>query len=243
MKRILNIKTTAALISMLLILGVGGAFAQKKRPVLKHRPIIKKPVKPVEPLYTVDKDTIIRARMNSTLSSKTAVVGSTFTSTVTEPVYSSTGVVVMPTGSVVTGRVDAVTKAANEGKAGQIAVSFTSVRLPNGRKRTINGSLTDLTADKTTSDNEGTAKGKEMEHRKVIFIGGGAAGGAILGAAIGGGKGALIGGILGGAGGFIGDRYTKGKDAEVKSGTEFSILLNQSISLPRFVEATTPVNQ
>jgi hypothetical protein len=77
-----------------------------------------------------------------------------------------------------------------------------------------------------------------MGNRKLIFIGGGAAGGTILGAAIGGGKGAAIGAILGGAGGFLGERLTKGPDAEVKSGTEFGIYLNQRISLPKFEESS-----
>jgi len=98
-----------------------------------------------------------------------------------------------------------------------------------------------LTEGKTSSDDEGTASGKKMGHRKTIFIGGGAAGGAILGAAISGGKGALIGGILGGAGGLLGERYTKGPEAEVKSGTEFGVYLNQAISMPRFTE-TRPAN-
>ena len=47
----------------------------------------------------------------------------------------------------------------------------------------------------------------------------------------------LIGGIIGAAGGFIGQRYTKGENAEVRSGTEFGVYLNQRISLPRFAEA------
>ena len=75
-----------------------------------------------------------------------------------------------------------------------------------------------------------------MKNRKLIFIGGGGAGGAVLGAAVGGGKGALIGGLLGAGAGFLGDRLTKGREAEVKSGTEFGVYLNQAISMPRFVE-------
>jgi hypothetical protein len=75
-----------------------------------------------------------------------------------------------------------------------------------------------------------------MKNRKLIFIGGGGAGGAVIGGAIGGGKGALIGGLLGAGGGFLGDKLTKGKEAEVESGTEFSIYLNRAVSMPRFVE-------
>ena len=208
---------------------------------MKKKVVVKKVVKPAEPVYTVETGTVMRTRMNQTISSKTAKVGDTFMATVTEPVYSSTGVIVIPSGSTVTGRVDTVKPGAKGGKVGEISCSFTEVRLPNGRKRTINGSLTDLVGKDASSDNEGTASGKKMEHRKLIFIGGGGAGGAVLGAAIGGGKGALIGGIIGAGGGFLGDRLLKGADAEVKSGTEFGVLLNQAITLPRFAEAA-PVN-
>jgi len=178
--------------------------------------------------------------MNQTLNSRSARVGDTFTTTVTEPVYSTNGVVVVPIGATLTGRVNSVIPANKGGKAGQIDVSFNRLNLPNGRSRYINGSLTDVNADKTRSDNEGTVSGRGMSHRKAIFIGGGGVGGAVIGGAIGGGKGALIGGLLGAAGGFAGERYTKGPDAEVRSGTEFGVILNQSMSLPRFNE-TAPV--
>ena len=239
MKRIIDQKKIGVLLTLVMLFGVGAASAQRK-PVLRRKTVVKKVyVKPV-PVFTVASGTVLRARMNQTLSSKTARVGSTFNVTVTEPVYSTNGVVVIPTGSTLVGRVNSVRAAANGGKPGEIDASFISVRLPNGRSRAINGSLTELTGN-TSSDNEGTATGKTMNNRKLIFIGGGGAGGAILGAAIGGGKGALIGGLLGAGGGFLGDRFTKGKEAEVKSGTEFGVYLNQAIALPRFVEAT-PVN-
>lgn len=236
MKRYFDIRLVAGLAIVMLMLSVGGASAQRRKPVLKKK-VVHKVVKPAEPLYSVPVNTIVRVRMNGTITSKTARIGDTFTTNVTEPVYSSTGVVVIPVGSIIRGRVSSVTPAGKEGKPGSIDVAFNQVQLPNGYKRAINGSLTDLSSGKTSSDNEGGATAKGMGHRKTIFIGGGAAGGAILGAAVGGGKGALIGGILGGVGGFLGDRLTKGPEAEVKSGTEFGVWLNQAISMPRFKEA------
>ena len=235
MKRVLNLKMMCAALALFFAIGSTDAFAQRAKPVLKRKPVAKKRVAPA-PLYTVTAGTTMRVRMNQTINSKTARVGQTFTATVTEPVYSTNGVVVIPTGSTVTGRVDSVVPARKGGKVGTIDTSFVRVRLPNGRSRAINGSLTSLDADDVNADNEGTASGKPMKRRKLIFIGGGGAGGAVLGGAIGGGKGALIGGLIGAGGGFLGDRYTKGKEAEVESGTEFSIYLNQSISMPRFVE-------
>ncbi len=238
MKRIFNKQMLVAAIAVIVGLGVTDALAQKRKPVIrkKRTTVVKKKV--VVPVYSVPSGTVMRTRLNSKLSSKTSTEGSTFTATVTEPVYSNNGVVVIPVGSTVTGRVDSVQKARKGGKPGTIDVSFTSVRLPNGTTRAINGSLTDLDTKDGKSDNEGSASGDKMKHRKLIFIGGGGAGGALLGAAIGGGKGALIGGIIGGVGGLITETQTKGEDVDVKSGTEFGVYLNQSVSLPKFNEAT-----
>lgn len=237
MKRISKFTLFAAIFSFMTFASAVELSAQvKRKPVLRKSTIVRKPVKPVAKLYTVNSGKKFRVRMNDSISSKTARVGERFSANVTEPVYSNTGVVVIPEGSEVIGRVNSVNPAAKGGKPGQIDVSFIQVKLPNGRIRAINGSLTDLDDDNTTSDSEGTASANKMKNRKLIFIGGGGAGGAILGAAIGGGKGALIGGLLGAGGGFLGDRFTKGKEAEVKSGTEFGVYLNQAIALPKFVE-------
>jgi hypothetical protein len=239
MKGIISKKIIITALAMAALFGATEAWAQ--RPTLHrrttHRRVV--PRKPAEPMYGVASGTIFRARMNQSLSSRTARVGDRFTATVTEPVYSSNGVVVVPVGSTLNGRVSLVRPAQKRGTPGQIDVAFYSLRLPNGRSHVVNGSLTDIEEGKTTSDNEGTVSGRKMNNRKAIFIGGGAVGGAILGGAFGGGKGALIGTLLGGAGGYAGERLTKGPEAEVKSGTQFGVYLNQAISLPRFGETNT----
>jgi hypothetical protein len=239
MKKILNFSILTAILGMIFVFGAVDTFGQKRKPVVRRAPVKRAVVRPAAKLYQVDRGTTFRVRMNGTISSRTARIGDRFTATVTEPVYSNTGVVVIPVGSTVTGRVDSVKAAKKGGDPGQIGVSFVSVRTPNGSTRAINGSLTDLNTKQAKSDNEGTASGDDRKNDKIIFIGGGAGGGAILGGLIGGGKGALIGGILGGLGGLAGERYTKGEEAEVRSGTEFGVNLNQTISMPRFVE---PVN-
>jgi hypothetical protein len=241
MKRVFAKRIIFTALAAIAMLGASEAWAQ--RPTLHrrttHRRVV--PRKPAEPLFSVPTGTIFRTRMNQTISSRTARVGDTFTATVTEPVYSSNGVVVVPVGSTLTGRVNMVRAADKGGKPGQIDASFTRLRLPNGRSHYINGSLTDLGDGRSTTDNEGTVSGRGMKYnRKVVFIGGGTVGGAILGGAFGGGKGAAIGALLGAAGGFAGERLTKGPEAEVKSGTPFGVYLNQGISLPRFGE-TAPV--
>jgi hypothetical protein len=244
MKNLFNFKILTAVLAMFFVFSTTDVLAQ--RPTVKRKPVIRKTTvkrttvvnQPVVRLYTVQRGQTFRVRMNETISSKTARVGDRFTTTVTEPVYSDTGVIVIPVGSTVTGRVDSVRPAKKGGDPGSIDASFVEVRLPNGTRRVINGSLTDLSTKQAKSDAEGTASGDDRKNDKLIFIGGGTAGGAILGGAIGGGKGALIGGILGGLGGLAGERFTKGEDAEVRSGTEFGIYLNQSISMPKFAEAS-----
>lgn len=243
MNKILRPRCVFAVLAIISFIGLTQVFAQTKRPVIKHKSAVSKNAAPTVQLYTVTAGTTMRVRINSVLSSKANQVGDTFLVTVTEPVYSSTGVVVIPIGSTLTGKVVAVTPARKGGNVGSIDASFISVNLPNGRKKTINGSLSELDTNTAKSDNEGTAKGDRTNHRKVKFIGGGGVGGAILGGAIGGGKGALIGGIIGGVGGLIAERQTKGEEATVKAGTEFGVYLNQSVSLPRFTEeAETPVS-
>jgi hypothetical protein len=240
MKKIFSFKSLTVILAMLLAFGASDLMAQRKKPVIRKKTTVRKTVvKPTVKLYTVSMGTVFRVRMNNSISSKTARVGNTFTTTVTEPVYSNTGVVVIPTGSTVTGRIDSVIPAKKGGDPGQIGVRFTSVRLPTGKIRSINGSLTDLDSKSAKSDSESVASGDKMKNRKIIFIGGGGAGGAILGAAIGGGKGALIGGILGAAGGLLGEKLTKGEEAQVKSGSEFGIYLNQAVSMPKWSD---PVN-
>ena len=241
MKKLINFKFVAAILAMFFAFGSTDVLAQRK--TVKRKPVIRKTTvkrtvvtRPAVKLYTVENGSTFRVRMNETINSKTARVGDKFTANVTEPVYSNTGVIVIPVGSAVTGRVDSVRAAKKGGDPGTISVSFVDVRLPNGARRAINGSLTDLNTKNAKSDSEGTASGDDRKNDKLIFIGGGAAGGAVLGGAVGGGKGALIGGILGAAGGLLGERLTKGEDAEVKSGTEFGVYLNQSISLPKFTE-------
>jgi len=184
MKRLSKVSVLAMLLSLITVSAAVDLSAQtRKKPVIRKRPVAKRTVTPAPRLYTVERSERLRARMNSTINSKTARVGDTFTANVTEPVYSNNGVLVIPSGSKLTGRVDAVVPARKGGKPGTIDVSFTQVRLPNGLIRRINGSLTDLDSDDAKSNAEGTASGDRMKHRKIIFIGGGGAGGAVLGGA------------------------------------------------------------
>ena len=200
---------------------------QKRRRSRRKTPAVK--------YYTVPANQVIRVRLNESLNSKNARVGDRFSANVTEPVYGSgSNIEVIRVGSKIWGRVTNV-KRAGRRSPGQITVSFNSVQLPNARSYPLNGSLASLQTDDVNADNEGTVEGRSNRKRNAVFIGGGAATGAIIGAIAGGGKGAAIGAILGGGLGTGARVYEREKEADIKSGTEFGVILNQSIRLPKAV--------
>lgn len=219
---------------VLLTLFAGAVFeasGQTRRRARRGRRTVGRVVTPPIQYYTVPTDTVIRVRINEALNSGTARIGDRFTTNVVEPVFSGSGVEVVPVGAKVWGRVTQVNRAGKR-SPGNITVAFDSIKLPNGRTAVINGSLTTLQADNVNADNEGTVKGGSNRKRDAVFIGGGVGAGAIIGGIAGGGKGAVIGGILGGALGTGARVLEKEKEAEVKSGTEFGVILNRAVSLP-----------
>ena len=215
------------------------ASAQRRRSRRGRRTTTVAPKPTPTPYYTVPTDTVIRVRINESLNSGTARIGDRFSTNVTEPVYASNGIEVMPVGSKIWGHITQVSRAQKR-SPGNITVAFNSVQTPNGRSYAINGSLASLQTDQVNADNEGTVKGTSNQKRDAVFIGGGAAGGAIIGGIAGGGKGALIGGILGGALGTGARVLAKEKEAEVKSGTEFGVILNRSVAMPAVNSAAAP---
>lgn len=235
MRKTAYMKFFVAVFAMIFLVGTIETFSQRKPRIRRaDRSNVNRSN------FKVDRGTRIRVRLEDELNSKVSQVGDRFTARVTEPVYSNTGVIVVPNGSDVIGRVNSVQQAKKGGDPGTIDVSFVEIRLPNGKSQPINGTLTSLDTKSAKSDNEGSASGDDRKNDKIIFIGGGAAGGAILGGIIGGGKGAAIGGIIGAVGGLLGERLTKGEDARVKSGTEFGVYVNRDFYLPRY-DANDPV--
>ena len=207
--------------------------AQRRRPRYR-RPAATRAVTPAVRYYTLGTDQTIRVRMDNELNSGTARVGDRFSTTTVDPIYAN-GVEVIPAGSKVWGRISSV-KRAGRRSPGTISVSFNAVEMPNRARHTINGSLVSLSGDteNVNADNESTVEGKSNEKRDIVFIGGGAATGALIGAIAGGGKGAGIGAIIGGALGTGGRVLEKEQQAVVKSGTEFGVSLNRSVSLPEY---------
>jgi|GWRWMinimDraft_6_1066014.scaffolds.fasta_scaffold11630_1 hypothetical protein len=184
--------------------------------------------------YSVKSGTVFRVRLEKKLDSKTAYAGQPFKTTVVDPIYSASGVLLIPAGSTITGNVRSARPASKNGTPGSIDVAFTTVTLPNRRHAAISGILTDLDANGTKADNEGGVSAGKTSRRNAKFIGGGAAGGAVIGGIAGGGSGAAIGAGIGAVGGFIAKKVKKGPEAQVKAGTEFGVYLSRGFSLPRY---------
>jgi hypothetical protein len=211
--------SSSTILLLLALVGISESFGQTKKRT---------------PYYSVSVNHVMHVRLNSELNSETARVGDSFSATLVDPVYSKSGVLLAPQGSSVRGQVTNVARAQKNGKPATLDVVFTSIRLPNGLRRALNGSLTDLDSSSGTSDNEGQIAAHKTSHRKAKFIGGGAAGGAVIGAIAGGGKGLAIGAGVGAVTGAITGRLKKGHEVKVKSGTEFGVILNRTVSLPEY---------
>lgn len=187
-------------------------------------------VGPVYATYTLEPHQYFRLRMNQTLSSEITHVGDRFTSTVVTPVYAS-GVEVVPAGSLVQGRVTSVKSARTRGREGHVVLAFDSLVLPDGKRLPIEGSLTELQDDRSAVvEAENEVSGRSSGKRNVVYIGGGTAGGALLGGILGGGKGAGIGAAVGAGAGVAGVLLTKGREAEIRSGTEIGMSTTRPIT-------------
>jgi hypothetical protein len=171
-------------------------------------------------IYTLPVGTKIKVRMDNEINSKVSSVNDTFTATISNPV-SIRGVEIVPTGSVIEGKITAV-KAASAGKTdGNLTVSFESLRLSDNEILKIDASL---------------VKQNLVENKSSAFtalsIFGGTAIGAVIGAITGRGTGAAIGAGLGAGAGTIVAVSRKGKEARIKANEEFEIRLNKEVTVP-----------
>jgi len=229
--RVIKTMNNKSFLKAVMLFVTGAVLIQ---PVVGIAPQTKKSTRKTIPYYSVRAGQTMRVRINEDLGSEKAHIGDVFTTTLVDPIYSSNGVLLAPQGSIITGKVTFVQRAQKKGKPATLDVQFVSLKLPNGRVHAINGSLTDLSGSGGTSDNEGTVTANKSSHRKLKFIGGGAAGGAVIGAIAGGGKGLAIGAGVGAIAGGITGRVKKGSEVKVPSGTEFGVIMNHAISLPRY---------
>ena len=214
------------LISLFMFL-IGTGFAQiRKVPTPK---ITKQVAKPSA--YTLPIGTIINVRMNSDISSKSAKVGDTFSTTLIGPVMVR-GIQILPADAKIEGRITKVVKASKKSEAGKLQVVFEKILLPDGESREIKGQLIKIVEESVDNSDSQQLKGESSTKGNVGLIGGGAGIGAIIGAIVGGGNGAAVGAVIGAGAGTGGALIKKGNEAIVKANTELSIALKEEVTLP-----------
>ena len=186
---------------------------------------------PAAQTLRVAEGTKIRFTINQGLSSKTAREGDDFSGVVSQSVRQGDQVVI-PEGSVIRGRVSHVQRPGRVKGRGELGLRFDELELPNGQTYDLSASLTSLDeTEKESVDEEGQVKSQGTKTRDAATIGGGAGIGAIIGAIAGGGKGAAIGAGGGAAAGTGLVLLTRGKDVELKRGSELAIQLDRPLTL------------
>ena len=172
---------------------------------------------PPPPPIVVPAGTSIVIRMGSTLDTKTANDGDTFTGSLARAV-SVHGEVAIPSGAGVTGT---VVESKSPGKfkgEGILTIALTSI--------SVEGAPESIATSHYTVNVKG--KGK----RTAVAVGGGTGAGALIGGIAGGGKGALIGGLVGAGAGTAGAAFTGNKDLQIPAEHVITFKLASSITVP-----------
>lgn len=171
---------------------------------------------PPPPPLVVPPGTHIVIRMGNSITSKTASPGDTFTGSLARPVAVG-GVVAIPAGAGVSGRVVNVKSPGKFKGEGILSIALTAVNV-GGAPVAIK-----------TSTYTRVVKGKGK--RTAVAVGGGTGAGALIGGIAGGGKGALIGGLVGAGAGTAGAGLTGNKEVEIPVESAVTFKLARSITL------------
>jgi hypothetical protein len=156
------------------------------------------------------------------ISSRTQKAGETVTAKVASDVKDGSGRVVIPAGSVLTLRIDAIKPSDSKSdKVGTLALAAQSVEI-NGTSYDLNGDVSGLTTH---------LQSRSVDANDAAKVGAGAAVGAVAGRVLGGsGKGAVIGGVIGGAVGAQRAAETKDRDVVLPAGSAVTVTLSDTFS-------------
>ena len=168
-------------------------------------------------VYRLDAGTRMRLVLDAEVNSAVASPDDTFLASLVGPVVVR-DTVVLPSGSLVEGRVIAVSGSGANGRNGRLDLVFESIRI-GPATRSIDASLT-------------RPLGKRPSRLfRLLAITGGTAIGALIGSTRDG-RGALIGAGIGGGIGTVAAVAKKGKNVRIRKGEEFEIVLNREVTLP-----------
>jgi hypothetical protein len=172
----------------------------------------------------LNEGTALRARLQNPLSTQETKVGDSFLAELVQPVTQH-GVVLIPVGSQIRGRISAVHGGRRLTGRASIRLQPDFITFPDGTSHRIHAELIDLDnfADAHVNS-EGTVVGTEHPKATIAAIGLATAGAATAGAILGGGVGAGIGAAIGvGAGTVVWLKRDVQQELPVGTGLIFSL--------------------
>ena len=191
--------------------------APVERPAPPPQPVT--PPAPPAPTFrnvTLAAGTVLPVRITQTLDSATTQTGDTFNGSIATDIVQD-GLVVLPRGTGVSGRVTDAKDATHFTGSSRLAVELTAI---NRKGQAIAVSTQPFSK-------EGAARGKNT----AVKTGVGAAAGAVLGGIFGGGKGAAIGAAAGGGTGAGVNAVTRGQQVQIPSETVVRFETTNSITV------------
>jgi BON domain len=174
------------------------------------------PPPPAFKTVTIASGETIPVRITQNLDSETTQQGDSFTGVVAADVIID-GLVALPQGTPVTGRVSEVHEAAHYKGSALLTIELTNINRKGEHIPVVTEAYS----------KEGAGRGKNTAEK----VGGGAAVGAILGGILGGGKGAAIGAAAGGGVGAGANTVTRGQQVQIPSETLVRFKLTNSIAI------------
>ncbi len=192
------------------------------------------PPPPNDGSVTVADGTVLRIRLENTISTRTSRQGDVFTAIVTEPVYlPGSSTVAVPAGAKISGSVTRVLRPGRVKGTAELHLRYDRLTMPGGADFTMSATTAGVGDPKVgkVDPGEGTMKGNTSKTRDGATIGGSAAGGAVIGGVVGGPAGAAVGAAIGAAVGTGGVLITRGKDIDLPSGTGLQIKLIQPLNV------------
>lgn len=190
--------------------------AKRPLPPPPHGEAAPPPPKPTFRDITVPAGKEIPVRITETLDSERTQTGARFSGVVTREVVAD-GMVVLPAGASVSGRVIDAKDAGHFKGHSALSIELTEVRR-HGTPVAI-------------ATSPYTVEGKNRGKNSAEKIGGGAAVGAVLGGIFGGGKGAAIGSLAGAGGGAAYQGFTRGQQVTIPSESVIRFRLTQPFTI------------
>ncbi|HKP48002.1 MAG TPA: hypothetical protein VJT50_15480 [Pyrinomonadaceae bacterium] len=168
----------------------------------------------------IPRDSMLTVELDSNLSTDVSQQGDPFQAHVIAPNEYA--------GATVEGRVTRVRRAGKVKGSSELQLSFTSIRMADGRTSALNASVAEIVPMTGSSDNgrvdsEGGVKGQGSTKDDVTKVGASTGVGALIGAIIGGGRGAAIGAAIGGSVGTAGVLTSRGKELRLDRGQQLKI--------------------